>query len=90
MGRVIVQMWMTADGVVQTPGDPQEDTRGGFQHGGWSLPYFDETAQAWVLDNLNGVDGFLLGRRTYEAFASHWPNASEEEQPLAQPLNKGR
>jgi dihydrofolate reductase len=85
--RVIVQEWMTLDGVVQAPGATDEDTRGGFAHGGWHLPYFDELAMKWVLENMRGAGGFLLGRRTYEGFAAHWPNASEEEQPLAQPLN---
>ena len=87
MRQVVAQAWRTVDAVVQAPGDPEEDTSGGFQHGGWSLPYFEELAMKWVVDNLEGADGFLLGRRTYEAFASHWPNASPEEQPLAEPLN---
>jgi dihydrofolate reductase len=87
MRRVIVQEWMTLDGVVQAPGMKDEDTRGGFEHGGWSLPYFEETSMKWVVENLNNAGGFLLGRRTYELFASHWPNASEEEQPMAEPLN---
>jgi dihydrofolate reductase len=87
MREVIVQDWMTLDAVVQAPGDPDEDKRGGFQHGGWSLPYFDDVSMGWVLENLNGAGGYLLGRRTYEGFAEHWPNASEEERPLAEPLN---
>jgi dihydrofolate reductase len=87
MRKVIVQEWMTLDGVVQAPGLKDEDTRGGFEHGGWSLPYFEETSMKWVVENLNNAGGFLLGRRTYELFASHWPNASEEEQPMAEPLN---
>jgi len=87
MRKVIVQEWMSFDGVVQAPGAPEEDTRGGFQHGGWHLPYFDDLSMKWVLGNLTGAGGFLLGRRTYEGFASHWPNASDEEQPVAEPLN---
>ena len=87
MGKVIVQDWMTLDAVVQAPGDPEEDTSGGFRHGGWSLPYFEETAMNWMVQNLNGAAGFLLGRRTYDVFAAHWPNASEEERPLSEPLN---
>jgi dihydrofolate reductase len=87
MRKVIVQEWMTLDGVVQAPGAPDEDTSGGFQHGGWHLPYFDDLSMKWVLDNVSRAGGFLLGRRTYEGFASHWPNASEAEQPLAEPLN---
>jgi dihydrofolate reductase len=87
MRNVIVQAWMTLDGVVQAPGDADEDTSGGFQHGGWSLPYFDGVAMKWALETVASAGGYLLGRRTYEVFAAHWPNASEEEQPLAEPLN---
>ena len=87
MRKVIVQEWMTLDGVVQAPGAADEDTSGGFRHGGWHLPYFDDLSMKWVLANVSGAGGFLLGRRTYESFAAHWPNASEEEQPLAEPLN---
>ena len=87
MGRVIVNEWMSFDGVVQAPGAPDEDTTGGFKHGGWHLQYFDDLSRNWVLDNLNEAGGFLFGRRTYEGFASHWPNASEEEQVIARPLN---
>jgi dihydrofolate reductase len=84
---VIVNEWMALDGVVQAPGAADEDTSGGFAHGGWHLPYFDDLSMKWVLENITGAGGFLLGRRTYEGFAAHWPNASEEEQPLAVPLN---
>ncbi len=87
MRKVIVQEWMTLDGVVQAPGMKDEDRSGGFQHGGWSLPYFEDASMKWVVENLSQAGGFLLGRRTYEAFAGHWPNASEEEQPMARPLN---
>ena len=87
MRNVIVNEWMTLDGVVQAPGAADEDTSGGFAHGGWHLRYFDDTSRQWVVENLTEAGGFLLGRRTYESFAAHWPNAPEEEQPLAQPLN---
>jgi dihydrofolate reductase len=87
LSKLIVQDWMTLDGVVQAPGLPDEDTTGGFRHGGWSLPYFDDVAGAWVVENLTMAGGFLLGRRTYEILAAYWPNAREEEQALAEPLN---
>ena len=87
MRRVIVTEWMSLDGVVQAPGAPDEDTTGGFKHGGWHLRYFDDMSRNWVLDNLNEAGGFLFGRRTYKGFASHWPNASDEEQVIAKPLN---
>jgi dihydrofolate reductase len=84
---VIVNEWMSLDGVVQAPGAPDEDASGGFEHGGWHLPYFDEISQQQVVKGLTEAGGFLLGRRTYENFANYWPNASEEEQVIAQPLN---
>src|SRR5213594_1119750 len=87
MRKLIVTEWMTLDGVVQAPGQADEDTSGGFRHGGWHLRFFDEASQKWVLDNLTNAGGYVLGRRTYEQFAGHWPKASQEEQPLAQPLN---
>jgi len=88
MRRVVVDEWMSLDGVVQAPGDPQEDKTGGFAHGGWHLPYFDEMSQKWVVDNLTEAGGFLLGRRTYEILGSYWAtNTSEEEQVVARPLN---
>jgi dihydrofolate reductase len=87
MRKVIVNEWMTLDGVVQAPAYPDEDTTGGFEHGGWHTRYFDDLSMSWVIENVSGAGGFLLGRGTYEMFAAHWPNASEEEQVLAEPLN---
>jgi dihydrofolate reductase len=87
MRKVIADEWMTLDGVIQAPGQADEDTTGGFQHGGWHVGYFDDIAQRRVVDSVVKAGGFLLGRRTYEIFAAHWPNASEEEQVLAEPLN---
>ena len=87
MRKLIVQEWMSFDGVVQAPGSPDEDKSGGFKHGGWHLPYFDDMSRNWVVENLTQASGYLLGRRTYENFAGHWPNASAEEQVIAQPLN---
>jgi dihydrofolate reductase len=84
--KVIAYEWMSLDGVVQAPGTPDEDRSGGFAHGGWHLRYFDPGSQEWVVDGLNRAGGFLLGRVTYENFAGHWPNASEEEQVIAKPL----
>jgi dihydrofolate reductase len=55
--------------------------------GGWHLRYFEERSMKWVVENVNRAGGFLFGRRTYDVFAAHWPNASPEEQALAQPLN---
>ena len=87
MRKVIVNEFMSLDGVAQAPGAADEDTTGGFEHGGWHMGYFDDLSQKWVLENLLQAGGFLLGRRTYEIFAAYWPNAPEEEQVVAQPLN---
>jgi dihydrofolate reductase len=87
MRKLIVAEWMSLDGVVQAPGSETEDPSGGFEHGGWHLKYFDERSMKWVVDGLNAAGGFVLGRVTYENFAGYWPNASEEEQVVARPLN---
>jgi dihydrofolate reductase len=87
MRKVVVVEWMTLDGVVQAPGDPDEDRDGGFAHGGWHLPYFDDTSREWVVRGYAEAGGFLFGRRTYQNLAAYWPNASEEEQVIAEPLN---
>jgi dihydrofolate reductase len=87
MRKLIVTEWMTLDGVVQAPGDAEEDRTGGFGHGGWHLRYFDDISREWVIRNLTEAGGFVLGRRTYESFAPHWPNAPAEEQVIAEPLN---
>jgi dihydrofolate reductase len=87
MRKVIVNEFMSLDGVVQAPGGEDEDTSGGFRHGGWHMQYMDESAQKRVLGAIVEAGGFILGRRTYEIFAAYWPNASEEEQVIAEPLN---
>jgi dihydrofolate reductase len=88
MRKVIVNEFMSLDGVMQAPGGAEEDTSGGFAHGGWHMRYMEEElAQRWVLGSIVEAGGFLLGRRTYEIFAAYWPNAPEEEQVVAEPLN---
>jgi dihydrofolate reductase len=87
MPKVIVNEFMSLDGVVQAPGGADEDASGGFGHGGWHLRYFDDLSQKRVLESIVEAGGFLLGRRTYEIFASYWPNAPEDEQVVAEPLN---
>jgi dihydrofolate reductase len=87
MRKIVVNEWMTLDGVVQAPGTADEDTSGGFKHGGWHMPYFDDLSRNWVVEGYTDAGGFLLGRRTYELLASYWPHASEEEQVIAEPLN---
>jgi dihydrofolate reductase len=87
MRKVIVNEFLSLDGVAQAPGTADEDTSGGFEHGGWHLPYFDDISQKWVVGSMTEAGGFLFGRRTYEVFAAYWPNAPEEEQVIAEPLN---
>ena len=88
MRKVIVNEFMSLDGVAQAPGAGDEDPSGGFAHGGWHMQYMaDEVAQKWALASIVEAGGFLLGRRTYEIFAAYWPNAPEEEQVIAEPLN---
>ena len=88
MRKVIVNEFMSLDGVAQAPGGADEDPSGGFAHGGWHMQYMeDELAQKWVLASIVDAGGYLLGRRTYEIFAAYWPNAPEEEQVIAEPLN---
>jgi dihydrofolate reductase len=88
MRRLIVNEFMSLDGVTQGPGAADEDTSGGFKHGGWNLRYMaDQVAQKWALGGIVEAGGFLLGRRTYEIFSAYWPNAPEEEQVIAEPLN---
>ena len=88
MRRLIVNEFMSLDGVTQAPGADDEDTSGGFKHGGWNLRYMaDQVAQKWALGGIVEAGGFLLGRRTYEIFSAYWPNAPEEEQVIAEPLN---
>ncbi len=87
MRKIIVSEFLTLDGVMQAPGSPDEDRSGGFEHGGWMLPYFDDNKAKVVIQGLTEAGGFLLGRKTYEIFASYWPTASAEEQEFARPLN---
>jgi dihydrofolate reductase len=87
MRKVIANEWMTLDGVVQAPSYADEDMSGDFMHGGWHARYFDDMSMNWVIENVRGAGGYLLGRGTYEIFAAYWPTAPEEQQVLAQPLN---
>jgi dihydrofolate reductase len=88
MRRLIVNEFMSLDGVAQAPGGADEDQSGGFDHGGWHMQFMeDEVPQKWVLEPIVEAGGFLLGRKTYEIFAAYWPNAPEDQQVVAEPLN---
>ena len=86
MGKLVVFNHLTLDGVMQAPGRPDEDRRGGFAHGGWAAPRMDPAMAGAV---GQGTWEFLFGRRTYEDFASFWPHQPEEN-PFAAALNDGR
>ncbi len=82
-----VTTMMSLDGVTQSPGGPEEDPSGGFELGGWAMPYFEEEASRHIDAIFGRADAFLLGRKTYEIFASYWP-AVGEENAISTPLNR--
>lgn len=76
MRKIIVLSFITLDGVMQAPGGPEEDTSGGFQYGGWSAPYGDEISGTIMEKQMQPAD-LLLGRKTFEIFASYWPEHAD-------------
>jgi len=89
MRNLVVQTMVTLDGVMQAPGGPEEDPSGGFAHGGWSVPYFDEVLGQIVGEAMSKPFDLVLGRRTYEIFAAYWPYQSGDD-PTARSLNAAR
>jgi len=85
MSKVIVNISLTLDGVMQAPGRPDEDTRGGFAHGGWALPYFDPVLASAASEGMAQTPALLLGRRTYEDFYAVWPERIDN--PFTEFLN---
>ncbi len=77
MRKLVVLSFITLDGVMQAPGGPEEDTSGGFKHGGWTVPYFNEFLGNIMGEQMKGRADLLLGRKTYEIFASYWPEHAE-------------
>jgi len=73
MRKIIVLSFITLDGIMQAPGGPEEDTSGGFKYGGWIVPYSDESLGKVMDEQMNKPFNLLLGRKTYEIFASYWP-----------------
>jgi len=86
MTRIVVTNSLTLDGVMQAPGRPGEDGRGGFPHGGWALPYNDEVMGRAMGEGTANTGALLFGRRTYEDFATFWPNQPEPN-PFTTVLN---
>jgi len=87
MPKIVVNAFLTLDGVMQAPGGPDEDREGGFVHGGWQAPYADEVMGRLVTEGFADADGFLLGRKTYEIFANYWPKVTDPNDPIATALN---
>src|SRR5919199_2819130 len=85
--RIILSDFMSLDGVVQAPGGRNEDTDGGFQHGGWSMPFFDpETMGAVIGEVMGTTEALLFGRRTWQTMAAAWPNRAGD--PFADLMNE--
>lgn len=87
MGEIVVTESLTLDGVMQAPGRPDEDPRGGFPHGGWATAYPDEIMGAEMAKGMARSGVMLLGRRTYEDFAAYWPHQTDGN-PYTEKLNK--
>jgi dihydrofolate reductase len=86
MRKVILTTFLSLDGVMQGPGGPDEDRSGGFEHGGWQMPYFDDVMGKEADEGMGSADAMLLGRKTYEIFAAYWPNQPDDA-PFAAFLN---
>ena len=77
MRKLVVLTFISLDGVMQAPGGPKEDVDGGFQYGGWTFPFFDESLGKEMSVQMGHEFDLLLGRRTYDIFASYWPNVTD-------------
>jgi dihydrofolate reductase len=87
MRKIVVLTMVSLDGVMQAPGGPEEDTSGGFTYGGWTVPYGDESFGNILNQELSVPFDMLLGKKTYEIFASYWP---KQTGTIADPFNKAK
>lgn len=87
MRKLVAGTFLTLDGVMQAPGAPDEDREGGFAHGGWLVPYFDDRLVEVMTDWTTRAGGFVLGRKTYEMFAASWPRSTDPADATAVALN---
>jgi dihydrofolate reductase len=87
MPKIIVNAFLTLDGVMQAPGGPDEDREGGFPHGGWQAPLSDDVLGRRVTEGIADADAFLLGRKTYDIFSSYWPKITDPKNAIATALN---
>jgi dihydrofolate reductase len=90
MRKLIVLSFITVDGVMQAPGGPEEDPTGGFTYGGWTVPYFDNLLGKVMVEQMSRPFDLLLGRRTYEIFAAHWPYQKIDGEPIAAAINNAK
>ena len=86
--RIVLSDFISLDGVVQAPGGAEEDTDGGFAHGGWSMPYFDDSMGAAIGQAMAATTALLFGRRTWQGMAAAWPERSDD--PFAERMNQFR
>ncbi|MDE2967865.1 MAG: dihydrofolate reductase family protein [Chloroflexota bacterium] len=89
MRELAILSFVTLDGVMQSPTSPEEDASGGFAAGGWGAPYWEQVMPQVYAEAMSAPYDLLFGRRTYDVFASHWPNVDPEEDPVAARLNGG-
>ena len=90
MRKLVVLSFITLDGVMQAPGGPEEDPTGGFKHGGWVAGYFDDFLGKVMVKQMSKPFDLLLGRKTYEIFAAHWPYVKTKDDPIAAGINNAK